>query len=96
METASLLQMHGISAQAYHAGLSQEQRNIRQQEWIEGKTIVMACTNAFGMGIDKPDVRVVVHLDVPDCLENYYQEAGRAGRDPANRCTARRACRADR
>jgi ATP-dependent DNA helicase RecQ len=81
VETASLLQMHGISAQAYHAGLSQEQRNIRQQEWIEGKITVMACTNAFGMGIDKPDVRVVVHLDIPDCLENYYQEAGRAGRD---------------
>jgi ATP-dependent DNA helicase RecQ len=81
VETAALLQMHGISAEAYHAGLLQEERNKRQQEWIEGKTSVMACTNAFGMGIDKPDVRIVVHLDVPDCLENYYQEAGRAGRD---------------
>jgi ATP-dependent DNA helicase RecQ len=81
VETAALLQMHGISAQAYHAGLSQEERNKRQQEWVEGKISVMACTNAFGMGIDKPDVRVVVHLDAPDCLENYYQEAGRAGRD---------------
>lgn len=81
VETASLLQMHGLSAQAYHAGLSQEQRNKRQQEWIENKTLIMACTNAFGMGIDKPDVRTVVHIDVPDCLENYYQEAGRAGRD---------------
>ncbi len=81
VETANLLQMHGLSTQAYHAGLSPEERNKRQQEWIEGKTTVMACTNAFGMGIDKPDVRVVVHIDVPDCLENYYQEAGRAGRD---------------
>src|SRR5688572_13922267 len=81
VETASLLQMHGFSAQAYHAGLSQEERNKRQQEWVEGNTSIMACTNAFGMGIDKPDVRSVVHIDVPDCLENYYQEAGRAGRD---------------
>jgi ATP-dependent DNA helicase RecQ len=81
VETANLLQMHGITAQAYHAGLSQVERNKRQQEWIVGKTSVMACTNAFGMGIDKPDVRVVVHMDVPDCIENYYQEAGRAGRD---------------
>jgi ATP-dependent DNA helicase RecQ len=81
VETASLLQMHGLSAQAYHAGLSQEERNKRQQEWVEGKNSAMVCTNAFGMGIDKPDVRTVVHIDVPDCLENYYQEAGRAGRD---------------
>ena len=81
VETANLLQMHGFSAQAYHAGLSQDQRNKRQQEWIEGKTTIMACTNAFGMGIDKPDVRAVVHIDIPDCLENYYQEAGRGGRD---------------
>ena len=81
VETANLLQMHGLSARAYHAGLPQEERSKRQQEWIEGKTAIMACTNAFGMGIDKPDVRVVIHIDVPDCLENYYQEAGRAGRD---------------
>jgi ATP-dependent DNA helicase RecQ len=81
VETANLLQMHGLSAQAYHAGLSQEERNKRQQEWVEGKIAAMVCTNAFGMGIDKPDVRTVVHIDVPDCLENYYQEAGRAGRD---------------
>ncbi|MFL5810678.1 MAG: helicase-related protein, partial [Flavisolibacter sp.] len=53
----------------------------RQKDWIENKVSVMVCTNAFGMGIDKPDVRLVVHVDVPDCLENYYQEAGRAGRD---------------
>ncbi|MEI6949163.1 ATP-dependent DNA helicase RecQ [Paraflavisolibacter sp. H34] len=80
-EIARLLQLHGISAHAYHAGLSAEERATRQQDWIDSKVRVMACTNAFGMGIDKPDVRVVVHVDVPDCLENYYQEAGRAGRD---------------
>ena len=81
VEIASLLQMHGITAQAYHAGLQQEVRNARQQDWIDNKLRIMACTNAFGMGIDKADVRSVIHADVPDCLENYYQEAGRAGRD---------------
>ncbi len=81
VEVASLLQMHGLSANFYHAGLPQAERNKRQQEWIDNKTRVIVCTNAFGMGIDKPDVRVVVHMDAPDCLENYYQEAGRCGRD---------------
>jgi len=81
VEIASLLQMHGLSASSYHAGLDAEERSRRQKDWIDGKTRVMACTNAFGMGIDKPDVRLVVHVDTPDCLENYYQEAGRAGRD---------------
>lgn len=81
VEIASLLDMHGLKAAAYHAGLPQEIRNQRQQDWIDNKVQVMACTNAFGMGIDKPDVRVVVHVDAPDCLESYYQEAGRAGRD---------------
>ena len=76
-----LLQMQGIVASNYHAGLSQEERNQRQKDWIDNKVQVMVCTNAFGMGIDKPDVRLVVHMDMPDCLENYYQEAGRAGRD---------------
>lgn len=80
-EIKELLQMHGISSTNYHAGLKQEERNQRQKDWIENKVRVIVCTNAFGMGIDKPDVRLVVHVDVPDCLENYYQEAGRAGRD---------------
>jgi ATP-dependent DNA helicase RecQ len=80
-EVMNLLQMEGISASNYHAGLKPEERNDRQQQWIDNKVRVMACTNAFGMGIDKPDVRLVVHLDIPDSLENYYQEAGRAGRD---------------
>lgn len=80
-EIKDLLQMHGISSTNYHAGLKQEERNQRQKDWIENKLRVIVCTNAFGMGIDKPDVRLVVHVDVPDCLENYYQEAGRAGRD---------------
>lgn len=81
VEIAELLSLQGIDAKAYHAGLSNEERAARQEAWIQNKTRVMVCTNAFGMGIDKPDVRVVVHYDAPDCLENYYQEAGRAGRD---------------
>ncbi|NHE55667.1 RecQ family ATP-dependent DNA helicase [Cyclobacterium plantarum] len=80
-ETAQYLQKLGISATYYHAGLEQNLRNQRQMDWIQGKTRVMVATNAFGMGIDKPDVRVVLHLDLPENLENYYQEAGRAGRD---------------
>jgi ATP-dependent DNA helicase RecQ len=80
-EIMNLLQMHGISSTNYHAGLKQEERNQRQKDWIDNKVRVIVCTNAFGMGIDKPDVRLVVHVDIPDCLENYYQEAGRAGRD---------------
>lgn len=80
-EIKDLLQKHGILSTNYHAGLKQEERDRQQKDWIENKVRVMACTNAFGMGIDKPDVRLVVHIDVPDCLENYYQEAGRAGRD---------------
>ncbi len=80
-EIEELLNLNGIKASHYHAGLANDIRNMRQEEWINNKTRVMACTNAFGMGIDKPDVRTVVHYDVPDALENYYQEAGRAGRD---------------
>jgi ATP-dependent DNA helicase, RecQ family len=78
---AGLLMLQNIQADFYHAGLTQEERSAKQQSWMNNTTRVMVCTNAFGMGIDKPDVRAVVHYDVPDCLENYYQEAGRAGRD---------------
>ncbi|MBL7728518.1 MAG: ATP-dependent DNA helicase RecQ, partial [Dinghuibacter sp.] len=80
-EVAELLNMHGLNAGFYHAGLEHDERSKRQQQWIEGKTRVMVCTNAFGMGIDKPDVRTVIHYDMPDAPEHYYQEAGRAGRD---------------
>jgi ATP-dependent DNA helicase RecQ len=80
-EIADLLRLQTISSDFYHAGLPQEERNKRQEDWIKNKTRVIVCTNAFGMGIDKPDVRSVIHADMPDCLENYYQEAGRAGRD---------------
>lgn len=80
-DIADLLLLNKINASYYHAGLTTEERNKRQEDWINNTTRVMACTNAFGMGIDKPNVRVVIHYDVPDCLENYYQEAGRAGRD---------------
>lgn len=80
-EIADLLLMNKIAADHYHAGLSNEERNKKQEDWINNKTRVIVCTNAFGMGIDKPGVRAVVHYDTPDCLENYYQEAGRAGRD---------------
>jgi ATP-dependent DNA helicase RecQ len=80
-EVADLLKLHTINADFYHAGLSNEERNLKQENWIKNKTRIIVCTNAFGMGIDKPDVRVVVHYDLPDCLENYYQEAGRCGRD---------------
>ncbi|MET0394188.1 MAG: RecQ family ATP-dependent DNA helicase, partial [Chitinophagaceae bacterium] len=75
------LNMHGIQADYYHAGLNQEERSRKQEAWIKNSCRVIVCTNAFGMGIDKPDVRTVIHADVPDCIENYYQEAGRAGRD---------------
>lgn len=80
-EIAEMLNLNGISADYYHAGLTNEERNKKQEDWINNKTRIIACTNAFGMGIDKPDVKTVVHYDVPDALENYYQEAGRAGRD---------------
>jgi len=80
-DTAEFLQRQNVSADFYHAGLSHEQRNYKQNQWIVGKIRVIVATNAFGMGIDKADVRVVVHLDLPDSLEAYYQEAGRAGRD---------------
>jgi ATP-dependent DNA helicase RecQ len=80
-EISELLHLQNISSDYYHAGLTQEERNRKQEAWINNKIRIIVCTNAFGMGIDKPDVRSVIHADVPDCLENYYQEAGRAGRD---------------
>lgn len=80
-EISDLLRMQGVQSDYYHAGLTNEERNRKQEDWIRNRTRIIVCTNAFGMGIDKPDVRIVVHADVPDCLENYYQEAGRAGRD---------------
>ncbi len=80
-EITDWLLMNSIGADHYHAGLNNEERNKKQENWVRDKTRVIVCTNAFGMGIDKADVRTVVHYDVPDCIENYYQEAGRAGRD---------------
>ena len=80
-QVAHLLALQNISADYYHAGLTQEDRSKKQRDWIENRTRVVVCTNAFGMGIDKPDVRSVLHFDMPECLESYYQEAGRAGRD---------------
>ncbi|MBR0110552.1 MAG: RecQ family ATP-dependent DNA helicase [Bacteroidales bacterium] len=80
-ELASQLRALGIDADYYHAGLSTASRTSRQEAWKSGRTRVMVCTNAFGMGIDKPDVRFVIHLDLPDSPEAYFQEAGRAGRD---------------
>ena len=80
-EVASLLNSQGVSASYYHAGLGPFSRNERQEAWKKGDIRVMVCTNAFGMGIDKPDVRFVVHWEPSDSLESYFQEAGRAGRD---------------
>lgn len=80
-EIASVLSKAGISADFYHAGLNNQERTLKQDRWVQSRVRVIVATNAFGMGIDKPDVRVVAHLDLPDNLEAYYQEAGRAGRD---------------
>lgn len=81
VEVANLLFANNICADFYHAGLTHAERSKKQESWLSNDTRVIVCTNAFGMGIDKPDVRLVVHYDVPECMENYYQEAGRAGRD---------------
>lgn len=80
-EVAEYLHHYDISIDFYHAGLSHEERQKKQNAWISGQTRIMACTNAFGMGIDKSDVRIVLHHDFPENIESYFQEAGRAGRD---------------
>ena len=80
-ETSEFLKSKGVSADYFHAGLTQAYKDFRQQQWKDGKTRIICATNAFGMGIDKSDVRFVLHLDVPDSLEAYFQEAGRGGRD---------------
>ncbi|MDR1098532.1 MAG: ATP-dependent DNA helicase, partial [Tannerella sp.] len=80
-EIATELQHAGISAHFFHAGLNRDEKTERQDAWKTGKCRVIVATNAFGMGIDKPDVRLVIHMDMPNSLEEYFQEAGRAGRD---------------
>lgn len=80
-EIASYLSQRGVSADNYHAGLDSRVRDQKQENWIKNKCRIIVSTNAFGMGIDKPDVRFVVHMDLPDSLEAYFQEAGRGGRD---------------
>ena len=105
-EIAQSLHAEGISADYYHAGLSQDLRNRKQQAWMLGRIRVIVATNAFGMGIDKADVRFVIHMDLPDSIESYFQEAGRAGRDnktahaillygPADQLTAERRVQAN-
>ena len=80
-EIANFLKVQGVDADFYHAGMSRELRTLKQDNWQSDKLRVIVSTNAFGMGIDKPDVRFVVHYDVPSAIESYFQEAGRAGRD---------------
>ena len=80
-EVAELLNDNNLSATFYHAGLNNDVKDLRQKEWLQEEKRVMVATNAFGMGIDKPNVRIVIHMDMPDSPEAYFQEAGRAGRD---------------
>ncbi len=80
-DLAEYLQKNSVSCDYYHAGLTHPVRSRKQEEWMNGKIRIIIATNAFGMGIDKPDVRFVIHIDPPDSLEEYFQEAGRAGRD---------------
>lgn len=82
-ELAQMLNKRGITADYYHAGLDSQQRQQRQNRWMSGAVRIMVATNAFGLGIDKPDVRLVIHVDLPASVEAYFQEAGRAGRDGA-------------
>ncbi|MCD8318470.1 MAG: RecQ family ATP-dependent DNA helicase [Paraprevotella sp.] len=81
LEISSILSEVGFTATYYHAGLNDAEKDVRQHQWQDDKIRVMSATNAFGMGIDKPDVRLVIHMDPPDSIEAYFQEAGRAGRD---------------
>lgn len=80
-DIANLLIQQGIDADYYHAGLSSKDKDLKQSAWKNNECRVIVCTNAFGMGIDKPDVRIVIHVDLPNSIEEYFQEAGRAGRD---------------
>ena len=80
-EVCDILLANGVTAEYYHAGLSPESKDAKEEAWKSGRARVMVSTNAFGMGVDKPDVRLVVHIDLPSSIEAYFQEAGRAGRD---------------
>lgn len=80
-EISDILLQNGLSSDFYHAGLTSKDKTIKQNSWKNNETRIIVCTNAFGMGIDKPDVRVVIHTDLPNSIEEYFQEAGRAGRD---------------
>ncbi|HET8735560.1 MAG TPA: ATP-dependent DNA helicase RecQ [Pricia sp.] len=80
-ELAQFLNANGCTAAPFHGGIPRKEKQLKLKQWLADELRVMVATNAFGMGVDKPDVRTVVHFQIPDCLENYYQEAGRAGRD---------------
>lgn len=83
-ELSGFLLRNGIKATFYHGGITEKEKRKKLEQWLENKVQIMVATNAFGMGIDKPDVALVVHYQIPDCLENYFQEAGRAGRNGDN------------